>query len=316
MIAKDKAKIPCSIPLVILLLTIICFICCSLGCAFHSEGTDSVDTGNNPGSLTGEEPSEITGYPEITSDSDDPAGSAMNQYPAEINDSLETTAVSEDPDLNTESQIPDDSADAQSDSQIDWFIPAYAEPTLEELYDLEPFSELIPREFPEGFSLSQSYMTLDDERIREMVNKSPYMTPLPDPSPENRFVIISLKSEDSGLSIAINKHQNKLSAADPDKPETYLLSAEYEARESDVPRINRPEICGTFYASDLTEEIISARTYYSKKTRLLYMEICILCDEFSVDYRFASKDITLSSKFFYDMITSSRFFTKTEENSK
>lgn len=169
---------------------------------------------------------------------------------------------------------------------------SFISPSLKELYNTKPFSNLLPKKIPEGFTLTSSFLST----YNEITN------------PENRKrLVLEFQSGDSILEIKIYEYDGQL-LADPSDPETYKWDLFYGPSENEgALGANLPNVFGVIKSSDVSKEIVSEKIY-TYKNGLCVAGIEILCDDYILDYFYQGEEIT--GDFFYDLVMSSRFMKR------
>ncbi len=143
------------------------------------------------------------------------------------------------------------------------------------LYSVAPYDQLLPRKVLSGYALVDFYVS----RIEG--EKSGTVTYL----------------NDKGIKIEVSMFTYKQDVdviADPENPETYN---------------------GLFLAKDLAPKLIEARMETFVPRESFDFKVGVLCDNYRVTYRWYPsekypEEQPISAKQIYDMITSSRYFTK------
>lgn len=171
------------------------------------------------------------------------------------------------------------------------YVPNYSSPDLETLYQTAPFSQLLPRQLlPSSTELASSYLTEYD----------------PIANPDNRLFLRLCFSGQGTLQIDVSEASGKEILADPADPTTYDFSYYYaQAEKPGFVPADLPNFAHTFYAEDLTAQIVDARVYTIPGSGCK-AEISLICGDHVVSYHYYGAKIT--GQIFYDMILSAYCF--------
>ena len=174
------------------------------------------------------------------------------------------------------------------------YIPAFSTPTLEEVYAIAPYSELLPKRLLSNCSFSSSYMTEYD----------------PVANPEgHKFLALIFKTGNEPwdtMEIKVSEYDGSAVFADINDKKTYALSYLYGNDSTPVGK-DLVSFSDLFRAEDITFDI-AKEMVYTLPDGLCKAEISLLCGDYIVSYAYTGDEITAES--FYDMIVSSDWFSK------
>ena len=171
------------------------------------------------------------------------------------------------------------------------YVPNYSTPDLETLYQTAPFSQLLPRQLlPFCTELASSYLTEYD----------------PIANPDSRLFLRLCFTGQGALQIDISEITGQELLADPTDPTTYDLSYYYaQAKKPGFVPADLPNFAHTFYAEDLTAQIVDARVYTIPGSGCK-AELSLICGDHVVSYHYYGAKIT--GQEFYNLILSSDCF--------
>ena len=173
------------------------------------------------------------------------------------------------------------------------YVPAYAVPTLDEVYAAAPYSELLPKRLLPGCSFVDSYLTEYDPIV----------------NPEGRkFLALIFKTGNESwdtMEIKVGEYDGTSLFADINDKRTYALSYLY-GDNAVLPGRDLPYFSELFHSEDITNEI-AKEMVYTASDGLCKAEISVLCGDHIVSYGYTGPEITAEA--FYDMILSSDWFS-------
>lgn len=170
----------------------------------------------------------------------------------------------------------------------DYYVPAYETPRLDELYDSDLFSTLIPKTLLPEMALESSYMTVYD--------------PLTNPN-DTRYLQLIFKTADgkNTLNISVDNSSGDETVADPADSTTYSVAYRYALLKSGASdnELNR---FGCFLPDDVNREVFNQLVFVSDDGRCR-AGISLLCGNRIVSYSYnGSKQISPDD--FYGMVMS------------
>lgn len=187
------------------------------------------------------------------------------------------------------------SGNANTDAEnVPQYIPEFGTPTLEEVYTITPYSELLPKRLLSNCSFSGSYMTEYD--------------PVANPDGHKFLALIFKTGNESWdtMEIKVSEYDGTSVLADINDKRTYALSYLY-GNDSPPAGNALAGFSDLFHAEDITTDIIKEMVY-TLPDGLCKAEISLLCGDYIVSYAYTGAEITVES--FYDMIVSSEWLEK------
>ena len=175
------------------------------------------------------------------------------------------------------------------------YIQAYCLPTLEEVYSMEPYSELIPRDIPSEWQMSGSYMILND--------------PIANPS-GSKFLALDFSTGPEPIyhfSVQVSDYRETEHFADLTNPDSYTVSNFYEKTDPEVTQ----KYSVLFRAEDVSEKLMPNLIMHTADGR---WRACIRIfwqgNVLGLDYH-SDKEISASE--FYRIIRSAEFLQEGEK---
>lgn len=167
----------------------------------------------------------------------------------------------------------------------------FLSPDLEQLYQTDRFSTLLPQLLPDSLHFASSLVTEDQT-----------------------FCSLIFRSDDrkSDLEIQLRPFGAADRIADPAEPQTYRLSVYFDRIDHGELGDDLSDMTGLFRASDMSFPILQDRTYMTKEG-LTVIRIELLCGNQVVSYAYTGESI--DGVTFYRMIRSSDFFGEKEADS-
>ena len=177
---------------------------------------------------------------------------------------------------------------------IDSYIPAHESPRLDELYNSEIFSKLIPKTLLPGMQLDSSYLALYD--------------PLANPK-DNRYLQLCFKTADgkSTLKIYVEESNGDERLADPNDSSTYSLAHFLSMQESGASDLDIVSSMTCFLPHDLKREMFESLVY-TFDDRRCKASVSILCGDRTVEYSYSGRPI--SPEDFYSMVVSAEIMQR------
>ena len=204
--------------------------------------------------------------------------------------------IQDPPEVTDTAPIPDTEKDTETvdTTDVPQYIPEFSTPTLEEVYSVSPYSELLPKRLLSNCSFSYSYMTEYDT----VVNPE-----------DHKFLALIFKTGNElweAMEIKVSENDGTSVFADINDKNTYALSYLY-GNDLDPSEKDLEKFSELFAAENVTIDI-TREMVYTLPDGVCKAEISILCGDYIVSYAYTGAEITAES--FFDMIMSSVWFSK------